>query len=198
MKYHPENSHGVRRRHVSARQFAGLTLAAIGVSLLCGLIAMQDSFTKGHRPETFQSPVELRAQDTEGWREVWAVPGEKARLLVEPEGESRWVCPHIAGRAHQPLCRRFASDLLGVCHESNHFQLVLANGDIHRVDHALLETDGSFAPVHHPEQSLSLRLAWIPSDSCDPEAGSADIIAVDHESNLLRFDGKVTQVMGSE
>lgn len=190
MKNHSENLLRVRVRQVSARQFAGLTLAAIGISLLFGFLAMQDSFTKGRRPATFQSPVELRAHDIEGWREAWAVPGEKARLLVEANGEDRWVCPHIAGRTNQPLCRRFASDLLGVCHEGSHFQLVLANGDIHRVDHALLDADGSYTPIHHPEPPLSLRLAWIPSYSCYPEAGSAEIIAVDHENNLLRFDGK--------
>lgn len=190
MTMYPENLNGARRRHLSARQFAGLTLAAIGISLLCGFLDMQDSLTRERRPETFQPTVEFRAQDIKGWREAWAVQGEKARLLVEPEGEGRWVCARIAGRAHQPLCRRFASDLLGVCHEGSHFQLVLANGDIHRVDHALLDADGSFTPVHHPEQSLILRSAWIPSDSCYPGAGSAEIIAVDHESNLLHFDGK--------
>ena len=115
----------VRRREVSARQFAGLTLAALVLSLISSLLASAN-WIRSEAQHPQHPSVELSAKKTNGWREAWAAHGG-TRLLVDPQGENRWVCPRITGRERQPMCRRFTSNLLGVCRKDSHFQLVLAN-----------------------------------------------------------------------
>ena len=95
----------------------------------------------------------------------------------------------MPGSAHQPFCREFAAEPISICGHRNAVQLVLTNGEVHRVNSALIGIDGSFGPVFSPEAHLKLQKAWAPYEQCDPTLGLADVIGVSTEGTLWHFDG---------
>lgn len=132
-------------------------------------------------------------QSEDALAEHWATDDRDLILLTGRDGSRNWVCPFLPGRATQPFCRRFETPVLTACGRRDRIQIVLASGEIHRVDFAMIGTDGGFDPVFRPRPPLALSSAWIPRRDCDLTGGSANVIAVDRAGELLHFDGEKWQ-----
>jgi hypothetical protein len=130
-----------------------------------------------------------------GPRQHWATPENDLLLHISVDQDSHLVCPHVPGSEHQPFCREFAADLLSVCGHRDALQLVLANGEVHRVNSALIGIDGSFEPTHRPDQPLDLASAWLPGEECDLAKESPDVVAMDTAGQLWLFDGNAWQII---
>ncbi len=170
-----------------------LLMAMIWAAILPSRNPIAGESSPANRPE-----LRVARLDSTGWTSSWRSEGDGFELMTEPGSAGRWVCPHFPRQGQQPFCRRFPAGLLGACQKEGLLQIVLANGDVYRVDHALLGADGEFAPHHHPLKPMLLRAAWIPADTCETEAGSARVLAVDQEGQLLQFNGTGWQALDQE
>jgi hypothetical protein len=135
----------------------------------------------------YQTAVDRR--DSVEWQVIWVSRDQAFSLKAGTNTEDGWVCPQILGHAEQPFCRRFSAAVVGACQRGESLQIVLADGDIHQVDHALIGTAGSFTPAHHREHALSLRDAWFPEGTCGAGAVMAQVVALDDSGKLMHFDG---------
>jgi hypothetical protein len=125
----------------------------------------------------------------------WATPENDLQLSFDRDASAHVVCPHLPGSDHQPFCREFAAGLLSVCGHRDALQLVLANGEVHQVNGALIGIDGGFEPAYRPEQPLDLASAWLPNAECDLTEESPEVVAMDKAGQLWLFDGHAWQVM---
>ena len=121
----------------------------------------------------------------------WATPENDLALSFEAKESSHVVCPHLPGSTHQPFCRQFAAEPVSVCGHRDAVQLVLTNGEVHRVNSALIGIDGSFEPAFSPDAPLQLQKAWTPNENCHPDHGLADVVAVSVEGDLCHFTGSI-------
>ena len=125
-----------------------------------------------------------------GPTQLWAAP-DRGLVLLRRDGDGGFrVCPEVKDMNHQPFCRRFSTPVLAACGNAEELQLVLANGEIHRVNRALIGVDGSFEPSHRPDQAMELARVWMPEQSCFPGDGFNHVLAVTASGNLWHFDGK--------
>jgi hypothetical protein len=125
----------------------------------------------------------------------WATPENDLQLSFGRNASTHVVCPHLPGSDHQPFCREFAAGLLSVCGHRNALQLVLANGEVHQVNGALIGIDGGFEPAYRPEQPLDLASAWLPNAECDLTEESPEVVAMDKAGQLWLFDGRAWQAI---
>lgn len=166
----------MRHANPAARKRQALLLVGL---LLAGALALADE------------------NEADAQAERWATPANDLQLSFGRDESAHVVCPHVPGSAHQPFCRAFAADLLGVCGHRNALKLVLANGELHRVDSALIGIDGSFEPAHRPEQPLDLRRAWLPGEECELTEDLPEVVATDRVGQLWLFDGSAWQAIPS-
>lgn len=125
---------------------------------------------------------------------AWASPDEL--LVIYTNGEDgRQACPWIPDAMRQPFCRTFKAPVLGACGDHKTVYLVLANGDIHRVNDALQGKDGHFAAVYANDQALELKSAWLPKRGCEGLEELPRVYAVDVEGDLMQFDGQGWKIM---
>lgn len=121
---------------------------------------------------------------------LWSAADQALVLYRGSEPGKLKVCPRVQGLVHQPFCRTFDAAVLSACGMREELQLVLANGDVHRVNNALLDARGSMEPVYRPDQPLELVEAWMPEEICHPGKGLNDVLAVAASGDLLHFDGQ--------
>jgi hypothetical protein len=119
----------------------------------------------------------------------WTTPEKDLALSIEAKESSHVICPHLPDSTHQPFCRQFAAEPVSVCGHRDALQLVLTNGEVHRVNSALIGIDGSFEPAFSPDAPLQLQKAWTPNESCHPDHGLVDVVAVSVEGDLWHFTG---------
>jgi hypothetical protein len=119
---------------------------------------------------------------------IWSSPEQKLALFGGHVDGAYWVCPRIDGRARQPLCRRFSGTVVAICDQGEEILMVLSDGDIHRVDYALIDADGQFKPVYHHSDVLDLVDAWLPGSTCASGDPLPQILALNRDSTLLHFD----------
>ena len=79
---------------------------------------------------------------------LWSAPDRGLVLYHGYEADSRKVCPQVTDVDRQPFCRTFEAEVLGACGFPEELQLVLANGEVYRVNSALLGAGGSFDAGH--------------------------------------------------
>ena len=140
--------------------------------------------------DTESEHLQLGSKDPTYWDLSWSGDGQSLDLLSGTGQEKGWLCPRSTARAQQPFCRRFPARFLDACHKDGRLQIVLTNGDIYRVDRALLATDRKFGRLHHAAKPLDLQSAWIPSSDCSPAPGQAQVYAIDAAGGALHFDGQ--------
>jgi len=134
------------------------------------------------------------ADDSQGSpTRLWSAVDEGLVLFIDSEAGGYSVCPRVNGMNRQPFCRAFAAPVLAVCGLSDKLQLVLSNGEVHRVNSALMGINGGFEPAYRPQQSLELVKAWMPEEICDTSAGLGNILAVAASGGLWHFDGRSWQ-----
>ena len=122
--------------------------------------------------------------------ELWAAP-DRSLVLFQSGGEAEFrICPEVRGVNHQPFCRRFEVPVLGACGLTSDLRLVLANGEIHHVNQALIGVDGDFEPSHRPKQAMELARVWIPQELCFPGDEFINVMAVSAAGSLWHFDGQ--------
>lgn len=124
---------------------------------------------------------------------AWASPDELLVLYTSGTDGNR-VCPWIPDAYRQPFCRQFNAPMRGACGNHETIHLVLANGEIHRVNDALLGKDGQFGPIYQPDEPLELKFAWVPEKTCAPDR-IPEVYAVDVSSGLVHFNGRSWQAM---
>jgi hypothetical protein len=119
---------------------------------------------------------------------LWTSPGQELALFASRVDGGQWICPRIAGGTRQPLCRRFGGEAVAVCGEGSEILIVLSDGDIHQVDYALIGKNGQFMPVYHHPNALELVDAWLPGAACPAGPDLPEILAINRESTLMRFN----------
>ena len=136
------------------------------------------------------------AADPEG-RILWSAQDQGLVLYQGQRTGGHEVCPRVPGMSHQPFCRTFKSPVLGACGLHNGLQVVLANGDVHQLNSALLSAGGSFEPAHRPDRPLDLAEAWMPERAHQAGQGLSDVLAVATSGDLWHFNGKHWQQISS-
>lgn len=123
------------------------------------------------------------------YKRVWI--SQDRRLILygtDMKGVNR-VCPWIPGAEKQPFCRRFEAALRAVCGRGDEFVVVLANGELHRVNSAMIGKDGGFEPAFRPPSPLDLKAVWLPDPACDSRDGLPQAFALQADRSLAHFDG---------
>ena len=106
------------------------------------------------------------------------------------------VCPWVSGAPRQPFCRRFESRLVGACGIADDIIIVLASGDIHRVNYALVNAGGNFEPAYDHPDTLQLTAALLPEPDClSGDEALPNIFAINAASELMQFDGEAWRVL---
>ena len=163
--------------------------AAFGRALFAGcLLLAAAAFAIGGSPEE----IPLNASD-----------GVSQAVLVDDtilygssiDGVHR-VCPQAANESRQPFCRHFSSPMVGACGSGDEIYLVLANGDLHHVNGALIGTHGGFDPVFHPHQAIELHSAWMPEQRCKLSSGLPEVLAMNGQGSLMYFNGESWRPIG--
>jgi hypothetical protein len=131
------------------------------------------------------NPV-VTEEDAVPFAQAWASPDHQFFMYGLVESGVYRLCPRLTGAPRQPFCRKFPAALLAACGEGELITLWLANGEIHRVNHALIRPDGKFDPLFEPPRPRQLREAWLPDQTCDPEVGLPEVFAVG-ENGLVHF-----------
>ena len=130
-------------------------------------------------------------------RILWSAQDRGLVLYQGRKNDGREVCPRVPGMLHQPFCRTFKAPVLGARGLLEGLQLVLANGDVHQLDSALLGVGGSFEPAHRPVHPLDLAEAWIPEPVRQPGQGLNEVLAVATSGDLWHFNGQHWQQISS-
>lgn len=133
-----------------------------------------------------------------GNREItrfWVSPNQQVILYAGSREGVHRVCPWLSGAARQPFCRRFESRLVGACGIGDDIIIVLASGDIHRVNYALVNAGGNFEPAYDYPDTLQLTAALLPRPDCLSGDGTLpNIYAINTANELLQFDGQAWRV----
>lgn len=165
-------------------------LAALLIALLL-MVAWSDQAPSEHTATDAKlGHLQLGSKDPTYWDLSWSGDGQSLELLSGTGQDKGWLCPRSTAREQQPFCRHFPARFLDACHKDGRLQIVLTNGDIYRVDRALLATDRKFGRLHHAAKPLNLQSAWIPSSTCSPAPGQAQVYAIDAAGGVLHFDGQ--------
>lgn len=177
-----------------SRAVNNIELIKLLVASLITLLLMatwSDQAPSGHPATDAESEhLQLGSKDPTHWDLSWSGNGQSLELLSGTGQDKGWLCPRSTAREQQPFCRHFPARFLDACHKDGRLQIVLTNGDIYRVDRALLATDRKFGRLHHAAKPLDLQSAWIPSSSCSPAPGQAQVYAIDAAGGVLHFDGQ--------
>ena len=144
--------------------------------------------------DRFPVEAEFKAVDgmahecPESW--AWATPDQGLILYGGRTEHGYRVCPWLAEATRQPFCRTFDAPVRAACGHREQVLLLLANGDIHRVNNALIGSDGDFLPAYHPVSPVQLKAAWLPDEDCDPAGGLPEVFAIGSDGGFVHFDGK--------
>ena len=134
-----------------------------------------------------------------GYRKIdrfWVSPDQQLISYAGSRDGVYRVCPWVSGAARQPFCRRFESRLVGACGIGSDIIIVLASGDIHRVNYALVNADGDFEPAYDHPDTLQLTAALLPEPDCLSADGILpNIFAINVVSELMQFDGGAWRVL---
>lgn len=134
------------------------------------------------------SPVSVESTSMR-YSKVWAAPDLSLVLYGGSVANAYRVCPWVPGAETQPFCRHFTAPMLGACERGDEVQLVLANGEIYRVNNALIGSDGGFEPAFRPDTPTFLKAAWLPDTGCPAEGVLAEVFAIGVQGDLLHFNG---------
>jgi hypothetical protein len=177
---------------------------AAGQVLLAALFVLSTPLIADH-PETEQSSnttIEtsnervLAANQVEFSKQLstsWTSSDQKLILHIDTIGEGHRVCPQFPDASQQPFCRQFNVPVRGVCGTREHVYLVLANGDLHLVNNALIGINGDFDAIYHPEPDINLVSAWFPEDGCPFGENLPGILGLNDAGSLVRFNGEKWQ-----
>ena len=116
----------------------------------------------------------------------WLAADESVAIYTGQDRKE--LCPVHSKHRAQPFCRKFSAPLLIACGDSRMIQLVLINGEVHRVDSALVGIKGNFEAEYRPSHQLKLEKAWIPSKYCATKTSPVQVLAVDKSGQLWHFD----------
>ena len=126
---------------------------------------------------------------------VWASANQKLVLNLSAVDEGHRICPQTPDTQRQPFCRQFNVPVRGICGDLDHIYLVLANGDIHLVNSALIGVNGDFNATFHPDIPINLQSAWfIEEESCQ-YGRMPSIQGMNDTGVLVRFDGEKWQAV---
>lgn len=126
----------------------------------------------------------------------WVSPDQQLILYAGSRDGVYRVCPWVSGAARQPFCRRFESRLVGACGTGNEIIIVLASGDIHRVNYALVNAAGTFEPAYNHPDTLQLTAASLPEPDCLSVDGTLpNIFAINAMCELMQFDNEAWRVL---
>ncbi|MDX1571201.1 MAG: hypothetical protein R3200_12015 [Xanthomonadales bacterium] len=134
------------------------------------------------------SPI-VAGPDDAAYRGVWSSPEKDVVFYGQRRDGFETVCPYLPGKHDQPFCRRFDARFIGACGHSDAINLVLANGDIHRVNNAVLDPEGRFVPVYEQPAPLDLAATWFPDPNCGVQH-APEVMAVNGGREIWRFDGR--------
>ncbi|MDX1461221.1 MAG: hypothetical protein R3348_09220 [Xanthomonadales bacterium] len=140
------------------------------------------------------APV-VTEEDVAPFAQAWASPNHQFFMYGLDESGAYRLCPRLKNVSRQPFCRKFPAALLAACGDGDLITLLLANGEIHRVNDALIRPDGSFEPVFRPHGLHRLRAAWFPDEGCDPRGGLPEMFAAG-ENGLMHFVDKAWRSLG--
>ena len=174
-------------------RFKALAALAAVLLLILAIKTDQQIFSSGIGVTPLRTPpasAELATMDASDWSQAWLDEKTGIRLRTDPDHHGPWICAEIPGQARQPFCRRFQARLVGACQGKGLFKLVLANGDIHVVDRALMGRKYSFAPAHRSPDSVELVEAWLPQQECMPADGISSVFAIDRKGQFRHFNGR--------
>ena len=121
---------------------------------------------------------------------LWSAADQGLVLYRGSDPGKLKICPRVQGLVHQPFCRSFDAAVLSACGRREDVQLVLASGEVHRLNSALLGEQGSLEPVYRPNRPLELVEAWMPAKICHPDKGLNDVLAVAVSGDLWHFNGQ--------
>ena len=136
------------------------------------------------------SPAQAEPPGYHGRDILWSAADQRLVLYRGSDSGQLKVCPRVQGLVHQPFCRTFAAAVLSACGRHEDIQLVLASGEVHRLNSALLGNQGSLEPVYRPDRPLELVEAWMPGKVCHPGKGLNDVLAVASSGDLWHFNGR--------
>ena len=126
----------------------------------------------------------------------WVSPDQQLILYAGSRDGAYRICPWVSGAARQPFCRRFESRLVGACGTGNEIIIVLASGDIHRVNYALVNAAGTFEPAYKHPDTLQLTAALLPEPDCLSVDGTLpNIFAINVTGELMQFDSEAWRVV---
>ena len=141
--------------------------------------------------------IQVSGGDESGTGTLEWVGGGSAVLVIDQmvlfetrqEGFYR-VCPLVPDLKRQPFCRRFESAMLGACKNGGEVFIVLANGELHHVNNALIGVDGGYEPVFRPDEPLQLDSVWLPYKNCRFQAHLPEVFAISQGHSVLHFTGE--------
>ncbi len=139
----------------------------------------------------------LLDQPTAAVREnVLSAPDSPLALTVDdltietnPVGGKYRTCPSHDNESKRAFCRNFNSRPLAACGQGDDFYLILSDGEVHRVNDALIGKNGNFDATFQSDSVMQLAAAWLPANACNPVDGPPEIIAMDYDGRLQHFDG---------
>jgi hypothetical protein len=99
------------------------------------------------------------------------------------------TCPLYTTNTRRAFCRNFDSPPLAACGHSDDFYLILSDGELHRVNDALIGKNGGFNASYESESTLHLETAWLPTRDCNPIDGPPEVLAMDQKGQIQHFDG---------
>lgn len=164
---------------------AGQVFLAVLLLVSAGVYAGARSAGNGEeRPKDSASQPESESYSAE-----WTSSDEQLVLLSRVEAERQEVCPHLANERRQPFCRQFGSPMVDACGDHQQIVIVLANGDLHRVNSALIGKDGDFEPAYESSGPVHLVKAWFPGEDCNTLERLPVVMAVEATGRIWHFDG---------
>ena len=165
--------------------FASLVCITIAGVIVTSRALMTDAAAtsaRSHETTGHLQDIDVRAEP------FWSSPDRAVSLHATVAGDDRWVCPRIRGNTRQPLCRRFSAPVVAACRRESDLLMVLSDGDIHRVNYALISTDGRFSPAYHQKKPLDLVDAWMPASGCTGDVELPRVIAMNSDRAVMQFD----------
>jgi hypothetical protein len=177
---------------------------AIGQGLLAALLTFSSPlFSDQPEAGTSSSAIDLSSPEgviavklTESDKELqssWTSSDQKLTLYLSASGEGNRVCPQTTDAQRQPFCRQFSDPVRNICGDIDHVYLVLANGDLHLVNNALIGVNGDFNATFHSDFPVNLRSAWFTEEETCQGISLPKILGMNEKGTLLMFDGKKWQ-----